>query len=135
MVLYSILNPMSIQSFIAEVFLVNLAFHSGVSLSNLFQCFTTKTSTWSCILKPPSFFFLYYLYIRLVGILYFASPIINYFSWTLSLVFFSNTLILVLIPLKLHSTPKVVTVQQTNSIAYKLKLRSFWKVCTTVYFV
>ena len=81
---------------IAELILFNLAFYSRVFLSNLLQCFITETSTQYYTLKLLSFFFIFYLYIRLVDTLYFTGLIIDYFSWTLSLVFFGNILLSVL---------------------------------------
>jgi len=45
-------------------------------------------------LESLNFSFILYLYIRLVDILYFTSLIIDYFSWTLFLMFFSYILLL-----------------------------------------
>ena len=94
----------------------------------------SETSTQNCILKPLSISWLSNLYIRLVVILQFTSLVINEDNlyWTWSLVFNSNTPLSVLNSLlDFIKLSEVVTMQQTDNIAYKLKLRSFWQVCIT----
>jgi len=59
-------NLSRIWSFMIEILLLNLVFHSGVSLFSFFQCFITETSAQSYILKLLSISYPSYLYIKLI---------------------------------------------------------------------